>query len=114
MPYRTENWGKRGKVTVTRDAKGRFVSWKPMINTFSYGFSRKSVAVYGYCITEEGKSSRRYEFSGDGRAIYQAVALAQHIVPKKRFVTINAEAFIDDPYVYGTEGYWIDRPEINS
>jgi hypothetical protein len=114
MPYEIESWARRGRVNVSRDARGRFVSWKPIFNPFSYGEGEKRVAVYGFCLTDEGKSSRRYEFSGNGRKLYQAVALAQRMVPRRRFVTVSAEEFLDDPLTYGIGGYWIGRPDVES
>lgn len=114
MTRRNESWGRYGKVSVSRDSRGRFVSWKRIVNFFSGDYGEKRVAVYGYCFADEGKSSRRYEFSGNGRDLYQAVAQAQRIVPRKRFVTVSAEEFLDDPFTYGTDGFWIDRPEVDS
>jgi len=115
MTRRSENWRRYGKVSVTRDRYGRFVKWKRVVTKpLSYGLGEKRVAVYGYCLTEEGGSSRRYEFYGNGRELYQAVIQAHGLVPRRRFVTVSAEDFLDDPFEYGTWGYWIDRPEVES
>jgi hypothetical protein len=110
-----ERWGRYGKVSVSRDERGRFVSWKRVVSDFfSYGYGEKRVAVYGYCFTDKGSSSRRYEFHGNGRELYQAVLQAHGLVPRKRFVTVSAEDFLDDPFEYGTGGYWINPPEVES
>ena len=118
---KTENWGKRGKVIVSRDERGRFVTWtKPSITPASrqgvpFGFGEKQVAIYGYANVDGGRRSRRYEFSGSGRDLYRAIKKAHQVVPsnRKRFVTVSAREFLRNPYRYGVEGVWVDK-EIES
>ncbi len=114
MPYRTENWGKRGQVKVTRDANGRFVSWQRIViqphRSFAGEYGGKQVSVYGQASNRVGE---RYDFYGSGRELYRAVYLAHRIVPKERFVSVSAREFLSRPYRYGERGYWIER-EIES
>jgi hypothetical protein len=115
---RTENWGKRGKVIVSRDEHGRFKSWRkwvPAPPAYSMDYGAKSVAIYGYANIDGGRHSRRFEFTGSGRDLYRAVRLAQSIVPsgKKRFVSVSAREFLSRPYHYGEAGVWVDK-EIES
>jgi hypothetical protein len=102
-------------VTVTKDARGRFVSWRRIAQDFFYCSGEKSVAVYGYCVTEDGeKYSGRYEFSGSGRDLYEAIVQAHELVPRERFVNVSAREFLEDPFEYGVWGRWVDRPEVES
>lgn len=106
MSYRTENWKRYGRVTVTRNAKGQFVSWKRISYpsyTPSFG---KQISMYGHASNGIG---RRYDFNGSGRELQRAIILALQIVPKERFVRVSARDFIAHPYLYGEKGYWIDR-----
>lgn len=57
-------------------------------------------------------SKGRYEFSGKGRDLYQAVIKAHHVMPKG-YVDVPAEKFVKDPERYGLSGRWIDR-EVES
>ena len=116
MTRRRENWRGYGRVSVSRDARGRFVSWKRMIlKPFSYVSGEKRVAVYGYCVNEEMEQySARYEFSGSGRELYEAIIQAHKLVPRNRFVEVSAREFLEDPFEYGTWGRWIDKPEVES
>jgi hypothetical protein len=116
---KTEDWGKRGEVVVTRDEHGRFKTWRKAVSTpepyFDEAYEAKSVAIYGYSNVDGGKKSRRFEFTGKGRDLYRAVRLAQSIVPsnKKRFVSVSAREFLSRPYCYGVRGVWVDK-EIES
>ena len=116
MTSRRETWRRYGRVSVSRDARGRFVSWKRIVlKPFSYISGEKRVAVYGYCVTEDGeKYSGRYEFSGSGKELYQAIIQAHSLVPRGRFVEVSAEEFLQEPFDYGVWGRWIDRPEVES
>jgi hypothetical protein len=104
-----ENWGRYGRVSVTRDERGRFVHWElyveALIRKTYYG---KSIAIYGIGVNRFGRKSRRYEFFGVGRELEQAVRRAIHLPPKDRFVSVSAREFLDNPYKYGSEGYWDD------
>ncbi len=62
--------------------------------------------------TKKVIKSGRYEFSGQGRDLYRAVAKAHKIVPKG-YVDVSAERFLKNPGEYGSEGFWIDR-EVES
>jgi hypothetical protein len=107
MKNRTEYWQRYGKVSVSRDKRGRFLGWSRLMD------NEKWISVYGNCMTNEGVSSRRYDIYGKGKELYQAVTQAHKIVPRKRHVQVSAEDFLDDPFTYGTSGYWIDR-EVES
>ena len=51
----------------------------------------------------------RYEFSGDGKALYKAIVTATEYVPNKSHVVVSALDFIENPEDYGdNEGDWID------
>lgn len=50
----------------------------------------------------------RYEFTGSGRELYQAVLKAQQVMPKG-FVTVSAKKFLQNPKKYGYSGSWIER-----
>ena len=58
------------------------------------------------------ESKGRYEFSGKGKDLYNAVIKAHKIMPKG-FVDVSAEEFLKHPEKYSFEGEWIDR-EIES
>lgn len=111
---RKENWGSRGKVSVTRDERGRFVHWElwvdAIIRKATYG---KTISVYGVGVNKYGRKSSRYDFSGTGRELEQAVRTAVHIPPKDRFVRVSARAFLSNPYKYGAEGHW-DGVKVDS
>lgn len=111
---RKENWGKRGKVIVTRDERGRFVHWElyyeALIRKNYYG---KAIAVYGVGVNRFGRASRRYEFFGRGRELEEAVRRAYHYPPKGQFVSVSASEFNSNPSRYGSEGHWDDF-EVNS
>ena len=48
MTKKTENWKGRVRVSVSRDAKGRFVHWELYVETLiRKTYSGKSIAVYG-------------------------------------------------------------------
>ena len=110
MPYRTENWKRYGRVSVSRNAKGQFVKWQRVptmrMHRTSFGFFGKQVSVYGHCSNGVGE---RYDFHGSGRDIYRAIFLAHRIVPKRRFVRVSAREFLANPFRYGERGYWVDR-----
>jgi hypothetical protein len=130
MSIHTEDWAKRGRVRVSRDRKGRFVSWHrirrmppqrttaeypstlPRPGVFFYPLVKK-VAVYGTCVTRQGVDRRRYEFTGSGKDLQRAVILALRVVPRSRFVNAPARLFLMNPSRFGREGYWIDR-EVDS
>jgi hypothetical protein len=91
-------------------------------------FFGKQVAVYGYAWTRRSEElakelkipsaySARFEFSGRGRDLADAVRLAYSgIVPKyeEPFVECGASAFLNNPSSYGERGKWIESPEIKS
>jgi hypothetical protein len=57
---------------------------------------------------QKATKSGRYEFTGRGRDLYQAVRIGQRVMPKGH-VDVSAEEFLRQPYAYGFEGKWIDR-----
>ena len=106
MPYRTENWKRYGTVTVSRNAKGQFVSWQRVSAPSYMPFFGKQISMYGHASNGVG---RRYDFHGSGRELCRAIALAHKIVPKRKFVKVSAREFLAHPYRYGERGNWIDR-----
>lgn len=56
--------------------------------------------------------SGRYEFSGRGKPLYRAVALAHEVMPDG-YVEVSAEEFLKNPHKYGVDGFWIEK-EIES
>ena len=91
-------------------------------------FSGKHIAVYRYATTQryrklarKAKSptsySARYEFYGNGKDLAKAVRLAlSGIVPRweNPHVECSARAFLNNPYKYGEDGEWVNRPNIES
>ena len=72
---------------------------------------RKGVAAYG----SVGGESRRVQMYGDGKSLYRAMMLVAKHPPKKRFLTISAEAIVMHPYQYlDFEDYWDAHPRVNS
>jgi hypothetical protein len=116
MGAKSENWKGRGRVSVSRDARGRFVHWERIISVFR----GKAVSVYGTAKTKYGSYSARYDLeygtpqTGTVRELRDAVARALHLPPKRRFTTVGAREFLSHPYDYGTEGHWVGRPDIDS
>lgn len=118
-----EIWCKRGVVNVARDSKGRFVSWSPFKEIGSryggFGEHRKEIAFYGTAQYHRLRYSARYDFTGSGKQIRNAVALAlnERIVPKpirgRTFIRVSASEFTRDPYRYGCTGDWVEY-EIES
>ena len=104
--YRTENWKRYGRVVVTRNEKGQFVKWRRVSYPSYTSVFGKEISVYGHASNGFG---RRYDFSGNGRDLCKAVALAYHIIPKQPFVRVSAREFLANPYKYGEKGHWIDR-----
>lgn len=74
------------------------------------GFLGKQLAVYG---SEHGKS-KRIQMSGSGYQLYQAMLRVSRHPPKKQFLTISAEALLDDPSRYLERGNWDAHPEASS
>lgn len=62
--------------------------------------------------TKRQVMSGRYEFSGEGKELRQAVAKAVKR-PPKGFIDVEAKKFLRDPERYGYEGEWIER-EVRS
>jgi hypothetical protein len=54
-------------------------------------------------VTTEG----RIGFYGPGYDIAQAIAMTDHIVPKKSYMVIPAREFIKNPWKFGKPGRWI-------
>jgi len=91
-------------------------------------FSGKHVAVYRPATTKRYRKlarklgapqsySARFEFYGNGKDLAKAVRLAYSgIVPRCEhpFVECSARAFLKNPYRYGEDGEWVDRPNVES
>jgi len=91
-------------------------------------FSGKHIAVYRYATTKRFRKlarklgapksySARFEFYGNGKDLAKAVRLAlSGIVPRfeKPHVECSARAFLRNPYRYGEDGEWVDRPNVES
>ena len=116
MATKTENWKGWGRVSVSRDARGRFVHWERIISVF-HG---NAVSVYGTAKTKFGRYGARYDLEygtpskGTVKELRDAVALALHLPPKKRFTTVGAREFLSHPYDYSAGGHWIGRPDVES
>lgn len=91
-------------------------------------FSGKHVAVYRPATTKRYRKlarkvgmplsySARFEFYGNGKDVAKAVRLAYGgIVPRweNPHVECSARAFLNNPYKYGEDGEWVNRPNIES
>jgi len=82
-------------------------------------FRGKHIAVYRYARTLRHRRpySARFEFYGNGKDLAKAVRLAlSGIVPRceRPFVECSARAFLKNPYRYGEDGEWVNRPNIES
>lgn len=128
--HRTETWkGKR--VKVTRNRRGRFVTWhrirkyrrgatarrrwkaeiaRARWKTRAVRFGGRGIAAYG---TVHGKS-KRVQMKGSGKQLYRAMVLVSKHPPKKQFLTLSAEALLDDPDEFLERGHWDARPKIES
>ena len=113
------NWKGRGKVSVSRDARGRFVHWERIISVFE----GKAVSVYQTAIVRGKRYEARYDFeygsprTGTVRDLSNAIAKAMHLPPKRSHprVALGAKEFLDHYYQYGDrEGRWVARPEVES
>lgn len=131
---RTETWkGKR--VRVTRNKRGRFVTWRK-VRRYTRGKTAKQkwgttarerkwkartgrgkriggshIAVYG---SAHGKN-KRIQMGGSPQQLYRAMQLAVKHPPKKQFLTISPEALLNDPEKYfELREYWDARPNIES
>ena len=114
---RRENWKGRGNISVTRDARGRFVHWERIISVFR----GHAVSVYQTAVTRHGRYEARYDFeygsssTGTVRELSDAIAIAMHLPPKRRFVAVGAKEFLKNPGQFGDrEGRWVARPEVDS
>lgn len=111
--HRTETWkGKR--VRVTRNARGRFVTWHKIRHytkeakgkrktaaTHAVARARiirrplfgKCVAVYGTTVNTRGeRKNNRIELYGSGKAKYRAVRrLHQGWIPREPYTVMDAE-----------------------
>jgi hypothetical protein len=118
MATKTENWKGWGRVSVSRDARGRFVHWELIKNLG--GFGGRAVSVYGRCKTSKGDYSGRYDFefgthrTGTVRELRDAIVLSLHQPPRRRHITVPAREFLHNPYAYGSRGHWVGRPDIDS
>lgn len=74
------------------------------------GFLQKQLAVYG---TRHGES-KRIQMVGSGSQLYRAMILVSRHPPRKQFLTISAEALLDDPHRYLEGGNWDAHPETSS
>jgi len=106
MPSRREEWKRWGRVEVTRDDKGRFVSWRKIVAAYE----GKKIALYGCCKTRYGTYTARYEFyGGNGKALQKCMIVASRLPPKQRYVTVNVYDFLRNPFKFGTKGYWLEK-----
>jgi len=120
--HRTETWkGKR--VKVTRSNRGRFVSWHKIRRyrrgvtakrAWRTGVSRRGARFGGGKGVAVWSGSKRIQMHGSGQQLYRAMQLAVKHPPKEKFLTISAEALLDDPYNYLERREWHDRPSIKS
>jgi hypothetical protein len=62
--------------------------------------------------TKMAEAKGRFEFSGKGNDLYNAVIVAHHVVPKG-YVKVDATKFLEKPEDYSSEGAWLEK-EIKS
>lgn len=74
------------------------------------GIFVKQVTCYG---TQQGRA-KRIQMAGSGRQLYEAMRLVSKHPPKKQFLTLSAEALLDDPQEFLERGQWDARPKIES
>jgi hypothetical protein len=124
---RTEAW-KVGRVRVTRNRKGRFVSWHKIRSYRHRRAARrwaaermrvaaeKRIAVYGATVNWRGRRMRnRIEIYGRGQDLMHAILLFHHgYVPKRPYSIISADDLNDEPYEYIEGGHWVEGPEVES
>jgi hypothetical protein len=115
---------------VTRNRKGRFVSWhkirpyrrRQAARHWAASSERrqiallqgqKRVAIYGTTRNWRGVVKRnRMEIAGSGRELYNAVVMMHHgQVPKRPYTIKRAEDVGPDDF---EGGYWIEGPEVES
>jgi len=122
--HRTEKWkGNRGRVKVTRNTKGQFVTWRK-VRRYTRGKTArqkwetaprrtewrisqgKGVAVYG--------GNKRIQMRGSGLDLYKAMKIVVKHPPKEQFLDITAEEVLHYPEIFLEKGSWKGRPEIES
>jgi hypothetical protein len=121
---RTTSWNRIGRVSVTRNRRGRFVTWHK-IRRYRRGVTAKTAWRTG--ATRRGlirfgggkgvavwKGNKRVQIVGSGQKLYQAMRLVSKHPPKKQFLTISAEALLESPEDYLEKGRWNARPNIES
>ena len=94
-----------GNYTYQAPVKQRY--WKKRVD----GVRQRYWKIKRRCF-KKVESKGRYEFSGRGGDLYQAVIKAHRVMPRG-YVDVPAEKFVEDPERYGVSGSWIDR-EIES
>jgi hypothetical protein len=129
--HRTEKWkGKTGKVKVTRNSKGRFVTWRKIRHytrgktakhkwgttvrrrawTTSAFSGQKQIAVYS---TVNGEN-RRYQIIGSGHSLHEAMKIISQHPPKEKFLTIYVDKLLGNPDDYISKKSWDRRPHVES
>lgn len=80
-----------------------------------------AVSVYGTVQTRRGRYEGRYDITygssktGTVRDLRDAVALALHLPPRRRFLKVSSRELLSSPLEYGfKEGHWVGRPEVDS
>jgi len=74
-------------------------------------YGEYQIAGYG---TVNGKS-RRIQVYGNRKLLYKVMLLASQHPPLTRFLTINAETLLSNPWRYlSREEFWDDRPRVDS
>lgn len=76
----------------------------------SFSFGGKHVAVYS---TVRGKQ-RRIQVYGNGKQLRRVMVLVSRHPPKQRFLTIDAASLLSNPWRYLSEGFWDEKPQIES
>jgi len=111
MARKIESWIKWGRVIVTRDARGRFVSWKraPANPPIRIGPSETAIARYG-TVRRGGKTqTMRIEFvGGSGKDKYRAAQISNYHPPDVRHRIVRTEDYLRNPLKYSGGGDWID------
>jgi hypothetical protein len=101
LGYVREFKHKKPKPSVSQYVPHKYRKGKAV----SFGLGPKQVAVW--------RGDKRVQIVGSGQQLKQAMQYVIKHPPKKRFLTISAEALLNDPEEY-LEGRWSDRPNVES
>ena len=110
MTRKTENWKVYGRVNVTRNPRGRFVTWHKVRVSLGRGFAvgyGKYVAIYGTTRNRKGEvKHNRIELRGSGKQLYRAIKrFHEGIIPKRPYTRKSVEDLTSNDVEIGE---WLD------